>query len=100
MEVLKAFWKSSVLLVTYFAVKHIELTQDEDIQKQKFVENILLLYGIMTLSSVLFFSSQIMRRRRAHSSISLIFFFAYYSLMFLGFFIIIQIAVKSWIPAF
>ena len=55
-SVLLAVVRSSILLLAYVFVKQIELKHEEDIARQKFVETIVLLYGTMQLSTVLFVS--------------------------------------------
>lgn len=97
-NVLFAVLRSSVLLVTYLVVKSIELKQEEDIERQKFVEKILLLYGMMQLSTIIFVSSQIMRRRTSYQKLFYLMLFVYYTFMFFGFLVIIKIAINSWIP--
>ena len=58
----------------------------------------LLLYGSMTLSTVIFVSGQVVGRRPENRHYFWAFLFVYYTFMFFGFFMIIKLAVRSWIP--
>jgi hypothetical protein len=52
----------------------------------------------MTLSTVIFVSGQVVGRRPANRHYFWAFLFVYYTFMFFGFFMIIKLAVRSWIP--
>jgi len=52
----------------------------------------------MTLSTIIFVSGQVIGRRSANRHYFWAFLFVYYTFMFFGFFMIIKLAIGSWIP--